>query len=117
MALAWKAGWVHALTSSNLVSSATTIPALTRAGILFSGVDVALQHDSCPECAPSFRGMFSPSAEGALAGPPWIRVTWRHTAPPTQAQAPRTMRCAAPKRTISGLPTRCADCAHGPVVE
>lgn len=25
MALAWKAGWVHALTSSNLVSSATVI--------------------------------------------------------------------------------------------
>src|SRR5215212_259641 len=29
MALAWKAGWVHALTSSNLVSSAT----LTRANV------------------------------------------------------------------------------------
>ncbi len=33
MALAWKAGWVHALTSSNLVSSASTDPALTRGGI------------------------------------------------------------------------------------
>src|SRR5664280_3457490 len=31
MALAWKAGWVQALTSSNLVSSATVICALTRA--------------------------------------------------------------------------------------
>ena len=60
MALAWKAGWVNALTSSNLVSSATQIPALTRAGIFFSGVGRAPQHDSCPECAPSFRGMFSP---------------------------------------------------------
>ncbi len=26
MALAWKAGWVHALTSSNLVSSAASLP-------------------------------------------------------------------------------------------
>ena len=59
MALAWKAGWVHALTSSNLVSSATSIPALTRAGIFLSGIDGALLHDSCPECAPSFRGVFS----------------------------------------------------------
>jgi hypothetical protein len=31
MALAWKAGWVQALTSSNLVSSATANCALTRA--------------------------------------------------------------------------------------
>ena len=36
MALAWKAGWVHTLTSSNLVSSAKPIPALTRAGIIVS---------------------------------------------------------------------------------
>jgi hypothetical protein len=34
----WKAGWVHALTSSNLVSSATAIPALTRAGIAVPGL-------------------------------------------------------------------------------
>ena len=34
----WKAGWVHALTSSNLVSSAITIPALTRAGITVAEV-------------------------------------------------------------------------------
>ena len=30
MALAWKAGWVHTLTSSNLVSSAIWITALAR---------------------------------------------------------------------------------------
>jgi len=34
----WKAGWVYALTSSNLVSSAISIPSLTRAGITVSGV-------------------------------------------------------------------------------
>ena len=34
MALAWKAGWVYALTSSNLVSSASSIPAPNRAGIV-----------------------------------------------------------------------------------
>lgn len=43
MALAWKAGWVHALTSSNLVSSATTIPALMRAGIAVSGSVTSLR--------------------------------------------------------------------------
>ena len=52
MALAWKAGWVHALTSSNLVSSATSIPALTRAGIVFPGDKPTSCPVPCPECAP-----------------------------------------------------------------
>ena len=47
MALAWKAGWVHALTSSNLVSSATTIPALTRAGIAISGSELLAEARLC----------------------------------------------------------------------
>ena len=74
MALGWKPGWVHALTSSNLVSSATTVPALTRAGIFVFGTDGPLKHDSCPECAPSFRGMFSPELEArpGMAALDWV---------------------------------------------
>ena len=116
MALAWKAGWVHALTSSNLVSSAIVIPALTWAGIFFSGVVGAQHHDSCPEYAPSFRDMFSSEHLSARAPSPLIRVTWGRTGSQTQAPAPRTMVRGAGE-VDRWLPTRGADCAHGPVVE
>ena len=54
MALAWKAGWVHALTSSNLVSSAILIPALTWAGIVIGGLDSQPEPDFVPPMCPQF---------------------------------------------------------------
>ncbi len=52
MALAWKAGWVHALTSSNLVSSATGIIALARADTPQLHLCAPPRPISCPESAP-----------------------------------------------------------------
>lgn len=62
MALAWKAGWVHALTSSNLVSSATVIPALTRAGIVVCGLNSQPEPDFVPPMCPQISGVFFASA-------------------------------------------------------
>lgn len=45
MALAWKAGWVHALTSSNLVSSADSPPlGLCEGGLVFVGGLTQVNH-------------------------------------------------------------------------
>ena len=48
MALAWKAGWVHALTSSNLVSSAVSpVPRFARGGLVLFRVGAMGVRTAC----------------------------------------------------------------------
>ena len=110
MALAWKAGWVHALTSSNLVSSATRItslePRCPHRGSIFPGEPPLPRFTSFPQSAgPPDRPARTPASSSSAGLPAQTPALLPSASTTAQASDHKTSATQTPPRFAS-LPTQ-----------